>query len=107
MAHTYDELKSKTVAQLREIAAEIEHEAVKGYTQLNKEHLLEALCKALNIDKQEHHEVVEIDKTRIKAKIRELKKKRNEALAQGDHKNLKLYRRQIHRLNRKIRKTMT
>jgi len=106
MAHTYDELKSQTVAQLREIAAEIEHEAVKGYTQLKKEHLLEALCKALNIDKLEHHEVTGIDKVKIKAKLKELKKKRNEALTQGNHKNLKLCRRQIHRLNRKIRKSL-
>ena len=32
---TYDDLKHKTVAQLREIAAGIEHDAVKGRTQLN------------------------------------------------------------------------
>ena len=50
MAYTFDQLKGMTVAQLREIAAGIEHEAVKGYTQLNKEHLLTALCTALNID---------------------------------------------------------
>jgi hypothetical protein len=50
MAHTYDELKHKTVAELREIAAGLDHEAVQGYTQLNKEHLLVALCKALGID---------------------------------------------------------
>jgi hypothetical protein len=31
----YGELKHKTVAQLREIAAGIEHDAVKGRTQLN------------------------------------------------------------------------
>ncbi|HEY9432235.1 MAG TPA: hypothetical protein VI260_12305 [Blastocatellia bacterium] len=31
----YEELKHKTVAQLREIAAGIEHDAVKGHTQLN------------------------------------------------------------------------
>ena len=43
MAYTFDQLKGMTVAQLREIAAGIEHEAVKGYTQLNKEHLLTAL----------------------------------------------------------------
>ena len=30
MSYTYEELKHKTVAQLREIAAGIEHEAVKG-----------------------------------------------------------------------------
>jgi hypothetical protein len=31
----YEELKHKTVAQLREIAAGIEHDAVKGRTRLN------------------------------------------------------------------------
>jgi len=46
MAHTYEELKKKKVAELREIAKGLEHEAVKGYTQLNKDHLLKALCKA-------------------------------------------------------------
>ena len=49
MAQTYDELKHKTVAELREIAKATEHEAVKGYTQMNKDHLLQALCKALGI----------------------------------------------------------
>lgn len=103
-AYTYRELKKKTVAQLREIAAGIEHEAVKGYTQLNKEHLLEALCKALDIDMFEHHKVMGINKTVIKAKIKELKKKRDEALAvrnRGEHKNIL---RHIHQLKRKIRK---
>src|SRR5256885_9142107 len=38
MAYTYDELKHKTVAELRDIAVGIEHEALQGYTQLNKEH---------------------------------------------------------------------
>ena len=37
MDHTFEELKKKTVAELREIAAGIGDEAVKGYTQLNKE----------------------------------------------------------------------
>ncbi|UCH95945.1 MAG: Rho termination factor N-terminal domain-containing protein [Candidatus Aminicenantes bacterium] len=104
--HTYEELKKKTVAQLREIAAGIEHEAVKGYTQLNKEHLLEAICKALNLDMHEHHQVVGVDKTVIKTKIRVLKKKRDEALTAHDHAQLKMYRRQIHGLKRKIRKAM-
>ncbi|NIM17597.1 MAG: hypothetical protein GTO45_36750 [Candidatus Aminicenantes bacterium] len=101
---TYQELKHKTVAQLREIAAGIEHEAVKGYTQLNKEHLLEALCKALNIDTFEHHKVVGIDKTAIKAKIKELKKKRDQALAARNHAEHKNILRHIHQLKRKIRK---
>ncbi|MBN2427916.1 MAG: hypothetical protein JXK94_06250 [Deltaproteobacteria bacterium] len=95
MSYTYDELKHKTVAQLREIAKEQEHEALQGYTQLNKEHLLEALCKALGIEMHKQTVVVDIDKTGIKAKIRDLKKKRDEVIAAGDHDALKKVRRQI------------
>ena len=104
MAYTYEELKGKTVAQLREIAAGIDHEAVRGYTQLNKEHLIAALCKALGIDMHEHHQVVGLNKTEIKAKIRELKKRRDEALQAHDHAQLKDVRRRIHRLKREIHK---
>lgn len=104
--HTYEELKKKTVAQLREIAASMDHETMKGYTKLNKEHLLEAVCKALNIDMHEHHKVVGIDKTAMKGKIKVLKKKRDDAYAAHDLKQLKMYRRQIHGLKRKVRKTM-
>ena len=39
MEHTYHDLKEMTVAQLREVASGLEHEAVQGHTQLNKEHL--------------------------------------------------------------------
>src|SRR5438067_6926234 len=79
MAHTYPELKNKTLAELREIAAGIQHDAVQGATQMNKDHLLEAICKALNIDMHVHHEVKGIDKAAVKAKIREWQKKRDEA----------------------------
>jgi hypothetical protein len=107
MTHTYEELKGKTVAQLREIAKEIENEAVKGYTQMNKEHLLEAVCKALGVDMKKHYEVKKgLNKTAIKSKIRELKKKREKALAARDHVQLKIIRHQIHKLKRKIRKVM-
>ena len=106
MAHTYDELKHKTVAELREIAKGIESEAVKGYTQLNKDHLLEAICKALGIDMHVHHEVVGLDKCRIKARIRSLKRKRDEALEAHDHDGLKATRKQIRRLKKKMKKAM-
>jgi hypothetical protein len=102
MAHTYEELKIKTVAELREIAAGIEHDALQGYTQLNKDHLLVALCKALNIEMHAHHEVKGLNKSEVKVQIRELKKKRDEALAAHDHTRLKDVRRQIHHLKRKI-----
>lgn len=105
MAYTYHELKLKTVAELREIAQTVEqHEAVQGFSQMNKEHLLPALCKALGIDTHEHHIVVGIDKPALKAKMRALKTQRAAALAGHDHTLLKNVRRQIHRINRDIRR---
>ena len=103
MAHTYEELKHKTVADLRDIAKGIEHEAVQGYTQMNKDHLLVALSKALGIQ-HEHHDVVGVDKSGIKARIRELKTQRAAAIAAHDHAQLKVVRRTIHRLKRRIHK---
>jgi DNA-binding IclR family transcriptional regulator len=103
MAYTHHELKGKTIQELREIAKDVQHDAVQGYSQMNKEHLLPALCTALGIPIHDHHDVVGIDKPAIKAKMRELKKKRDEALESGDHSVLKSVRRQIHGLNRQIR----
>lgn len=103
MAHTYEELKEKTIAELREIAKDVESEHVQGYSQMNKDHLLPALCRALGIDLHEHHAVKGIDKPAIKTKMRELKKRRDEALEAGDHAELRNLRRQLHRLNRQIR----
>jgi hypothetical protein len=104
MAYTFEQLKHMTLAQLREIAASIEDEGVKGYTQLNKEHLIPAICKALHIEMHEHHEVVGLNKAEIKAKIKALKEKRDAALAAHDHAQLKHFRRQIHRVKRTIHK---
>jgi DNA-binding IclR family transcriptional regulator len=103
MAYTYHELKEKTIAELRDIAKDLQHDAIQGHSQMNKDHLLPALCKALGIDTHEHHAVAGIDKPGIKAKMRELKKQRDAALDAHDHDTLKLVRRQIHRLNRQIR----
>jgi hypothetical protein len=103
MAYTFEELKHKTLAELREIAKGSDHEAVQGYTQLNKEHLVVALSKALGIQ-HEHHDVVGIDKSSIKSRIRELKTQRQTALAAHDHAQLKVVRRTIHRLKRRIHK---
>jgi len=98
----YEGLKHKTVAQLREIAAGIEHDAVMGYTQLNKERLITAICKALNIDTFTHHHAEGIDTSAVKSKIKELRKQRDEALASHDHKQLKDVRREIHSLKVKL-----
>lgn len=103
MTHTFEELKKMKVDALREIAKGIEHEAVKGYTQLNKEHLLPALCTALGIEMHAHHEVVGIDKAALKQQLHKLKAARDKALEARDSAQLKQVRRQMHRLKRRIR----
>ena len=89
MDHTFEELKKKNVAELREVAKEIEHEAVQGYTQLNKEHLLAAICEALNIDMHVHHEVA-------------LKKERDAAIAAKKPEEIVLARKKIRKLKRAL-----
>ena len=96
----------KTVAELRGIAKGIEHEAVRGYTQLNKDHLLLAICKALGIPTHEHHEVTGLDKAAVKAKIKALQQARAEALSAHDGAKLRDVRRAIHHYNHLIRKGM-
>jgi hypothetical protein len=103
MAHTYEELKKMTIAELREIAKDIQHEAVQGYTQLNKEHLLPALCKALGIDSHAHHAAAIAEKATVRARMREINDKKAEALESGDHELLHQLRRQYHRLNHSLR----
>ena len=103
MAYSFHELKLKTIQELREIAKGVQHDAVQGYSQMNKDHLLPALCKALGIDMHEHLVVVGIDKAAVKAKMRELQEKRDGAREAHDHQLLKSLRRQIHGLNRQIR----
>ena len=104
MAYTHNEPRHKTLAELRDITKDIEHEAVQGYTQLNKEHLIVAICKALNIEMHAHHEVVGIDKAAVKLRIKDLKQRRTSAIAGHDHAQLKAVRRRIHRLKRQIHK---
>jgi hypothetical protein len=104
VAYTYEELKKKTVAELRELAAGLDHEAVQGYTQLNKEHLLPALCKALGIEAHEHHvAAANAEKMMIKAKMRELKTAAEQARLAGDHEKMHELRRAHHHLNHALR----
>jgi protein-arginine kinase activator protein McsA len=104
MDHTLHELKSKTVAQLREIAKGIDHDSLKGYSVMHKDHLVPALCKVLGIDTHEHHQVVGLNKAAIKAQIKELKGRRDKALAAHDYAELKAVREKIHHLKRMIHK---
>jgi len=102
MTYTFDELKGKTVAELREIAKD----AVQGASQMNKDKLLPALCNALGIEGHAHHDVHGIDKPAVKTQMRELKTERGKALDARDHERLKSIRRQMHKLNHQIRAHM-
>ena len=104
MAHTFEELHTKTVAELREIAKAQDSDDLKGFKSLKKVPLLSLLCKVLGVDAHEHHVAKGIEKAATKAQMRELKVARNAAVEAHDHKELKVVRRKIHSLNRKIRR---
>ncbi len=105
MTPGYDELKKKTVEDLREIAKGLDHEAVKGFTQMNKEHLLPAVCKALGVEvhRHPHHEARGIEKAKLKARMHALQAEKARAIEAGDRSKLKSLRREYHHLNRRIR----
>ncbi len=104
MSHTYEELHAMTVAELREVAKGMEAEELRGYSSMHKEDLLQALCQTLGIEAHVAHQVVGLDKSKVKAEIRQLKVLREKAIEGGDHRELKKIRRKIHRLKRRIRK---
>ncbi len=103
--YDYHELKHTKVSDLRDIASKLEP-PIQGYSQLNKDQLLQAICDQLGIDMHGHHEVKGIDKEPIKKQIRELKKSRDEAEAAHDSKRLKEIRRRMHGLKRTLRRSM-
>ena len=103
MAYTYEELKTKNLADLRDIAKDIQHDAVQGFTQMNKEHLLPALCAALGIDAREHHAAHCAGKEAARARMHELKKQRTAAVEAGDGGALKAIRREYHHWNHMLR----
>ena len=104
--YTYEDLKKKTVAELRDIAKGLTHDAVQGYTQMNKDHLLPALCKALGIELGHHHVEAGFDKSTIKARMKTLRAERGKALEAHDAKRLHAVRGELHTLNRRLRAHM-
>ena len=101
---TYEELHKKTVAELREIAKGLTDDAVQGHTQMNKEHLLPAICHALGVETHTHHHAESgFDKGQVKARMRELRHQRDEATQGGDTERLHAIRREWHTLNHRIR----
>jgi hypothetical protein len=104
MAHTFEELKGMTVAQLRDVAKDVQDEGLQGFMTMHKDHLLPALCKALKIEGHAQHVAKLADKAKVKAQIHELKKQRDAAEAAHDKKKLAAIRPVLHALRRKLRK---
>jgi protein-arginine kinase activator protein McsA len=105
MAHTYEELHKMTAVQLRQIADGVEDERLKGHSTMHKEQLLPLLCNALGVEIPHHH-VVGINKSEIKSKIQALKTDRDAAIEKKDYKKLSSIRDEIHKLKRRLRKSM-
>ena len=102
--HTFESLNGMKVGELREMAKGMDHKAVDGFTKMKKEDLVKAICHALDIEDHVHHEVIGVDKSSTKARIRELKAERQKALDTHDHETLKKLRRQIRHHKHKLRK---
>ena len=103
MAHTYEALKKMTLAELRDIAKDQSHEAVQGFSQMNKDHLLPALCTALGIDAHVHHAAHGEAKAAARARLKELRRLREQAIATHDHTALHAIRREYHHVNHSLR----
>jgi hypothetical protein len=93
------DLEKLTVNELREMAHK--YEDIKGAVGMKKRELIDILCEKMGIEKK-HALPTGIGRRALKAKLRELKKRRDTAMAAHDHKGLKrvrtLMRRTRHRL---------
>jgi hypothetical protein len=100
--YTYEQLRDKTVADLREIAQGIGGDALEGFSTMHKDHLLPLLCKVLNIPT--HHAAAGAEKTQLKAKIRQLRTQRDQIMQSGDKSQLPSICHQIHAMKRHLRR---
>ena len=124
MSETYDDLKKKTVADLREIAKQHEHDALSGYSSMKKPELIEAVATALGLTEEaapapaksapkpaakavpkakSGKSIRTMDKNELKQRIHELRAERTAALEAHDSPRLHRVRRRIHRLKRRMR----
>jgi len=103
---TYEDLKKKTVAELRDIAKGLTHDAVQGHTQMNKEHLLPAICKALGIEHGHHHVEAGFDKSQLKMRMKMLRVELDKSLEAHDSAKRRAIRSELHALNHRIRAHM-
>ncbi|MCP4574362.1 MAG: hypothetical protein GY838_18565 [bacterium] len=101
----YHELQKTRVADLRDMVKE-KLPDIEGVIGLKKEELVDLLADHLGIEKPSKQVAAGLGKRKIKATIKELKAKRVAAQEAKDTKELKKYRRLIHREKRKLRRLM-
>lgn len=105
----FAELKKKTVAQLKEMAAE--HSDITGVSTMKKDQLLEALGGKLGIEvtaaKPKAAKKKQQGKGSLKKRIKELKALRDKATKEKDGDTLRKVRRQLHRQKVVLRRTVT
>jgi hypothetical protein len=101
----YHDLQKTRVTDLREMVKE-HFPSEKGAIGLKKEAMVDMLAEKMGIEKPHKHVAAGLGKRAIKAEIRELRVKRQAALEAQDGRELKKYRRLIHRRKRKLRRLM-
>ncbi len=105
--HDEKHLEKLTVKELREIAAEIPHE--RAIHDMKKEELLAFIKEARGIKdetpvkKKKHVVKIKMTKTELKARIRELKVLRSEAMEAKENKKAVMLRHRISQLKKKSR----
>jgi len=92
------QLEKLTVKELREMAMQYPHE--EALSEMKKEELIAFLKEAMGLpeeggDKKGGKGIVKIPKSIVKARIRDLKGKKKEALTSNNHKRAGILRRRI------------
>lgn len=106
--HDEKHLEKLTIKELRDIAAEIPHE--KAVHDMKKEELVAFIREARGIKdetpvrKKKHIGKIKMTKPELKAKIRELKALRLQALDSKESKKVSWLRHQINQLKKKSRR---
>jgi Rho termination factor-like protein len=95
-------LEKMTATELREVAKKIPE--IKGASGMKKDELLSAIKKAGGIEEEV---VTKEDSTvkGLKGSIKEMKKKRADAIESGDSKNAKIFKKRISRLKKRTRRS--
>ena len=109
-AHTKN-LEKLTIKELRELAAEIPHE--RAILEMKKEELVAFIKEARGIKdetpakKKKHIVKIKMTKPQLKAKIRELKALKAQAMESNETQKVVMLRHQLNQLKKKSRRVVT